>query len=213
MLTSKNKKYSANTFNWPYKLTNQSYLHHRFVSFYPWLIIMFCALFTFYKFVLQVSPSVMTNELMQAFHINAAGLGNLAATYFYAYLAAQFFVGPLLDRFSPRYLTAFAIGLCAVGTLLFANTESLWIAGMARALVGVGVAFSTVNYMKMSAIWFDTNKIAFIDGLLATAAMFGALCGQIPLLLLIAASGWQRGLIYCGLFGLILALAYVFCAR
>ena len=213
MLISKNKKYAEQITDWQGKLAAPWVTKYDVTSLYPWFIIMFCALFTFYKFVLQVSPSVMTSELMQAFEINAAGLGNLAATYFYAYLAAQFVVGPLLDRYSPRYLTAFAIFLCACGTLLFANAHSLWIAGIARAFIGIGVAFSTVSYMKMSAIWFGSKKIAFIDGLLATAAMFGALCGQVPLLLVIAHSGWQHGLMYCGFFGMILSMVFIVCVR
>lgn len=198
MLTSSNRK---------------CFFTNTFVNFYPWLIIGFSALFIFYKFILQVSPSVMTAELMQAFHIHAAGLGNLAAMYFYAYLIAQFLVGPLLDRFSPRCLSACAIALCAIGTFCFARTGSLFLASLARGLIGVGVAFATTNYMKMSAIWFGKDKAAFIDGLLASAAMLGALCGQVPLLLLIAKFGWKQGLIDCAWFGIALAVLYILVVR
>ncbi|GEM_PF-6425651 len=59
-----------------------------FSTYYPWLIVLLCSTFAFYEFVLQVSPSVMTSDLMRVFHVNGAGLGNLAATYFYAYLIA-----------------------------------------------------------------------------------------------------------------------------
>ncbi len=207
MLISKNKLYAVNA------LTNDTHLDQSSTNLYPWLIIFCCALFIFYKFILQISPGIMTSELMQAFHINAVGLGNLAATYFYAYLAAQCFVGPLLDRYSPRYLTAGAIALGAIGTLGFATAPSLMLASMSRALIGIGMAFATVNYMKMSAVWFGPNKAAFIDGLLATAAMLGALCGQIPLLLLVSQVGWKRGLVDCGLGGIVLAIVYVLLIR
>jgi len=174
-------------------------------TYYPWVIISLCAFFLFYKYVLQVSPSVMTKELMGEFHVNGAGLGNLAATFFYAYLVAQLFAGPLLDRFSPRYLTTFAILLCAVGSFAFANTHSLLAAEISRALMGAGTAFATVSYMKMSAMWFRSNQVAFVDGLLATAAMTGALCGQVPLTMLVDHSGWRSSLLYCALFGLVFA--------
>lgn len=178
------------------------------VWFYPWVIITLCAFFLFFKYVLQVSPSVMTKELMLEFHVSGAGLGNLAATYFYAYLITQLFVGPLLDRYSPRYLTVFAILLCAIGTFAFANTHSLLAAQIARALMGAGTAFATVSYMKMSALWFKPNQVAFVDGLLATAAMAGALCGQVPLTILVSHEGWRTSLIYCALFGLIFAIIF-----
>jgi len=180
---------------------------------YPWIIISFCAFFLMYKYVLQVSPSVMTNDLMREFHINGAGLGNLAATYFYAYLVVQVIAGPLLDRFSPRYLTSFAIGLCALGAFVFAMTHSLAGALLARALMGAGTAFATVSYMKMSAMWFLPSRVAMVDGFLATAAMIGALAGQVPLTILVNHSGWRMSLLYCGVFGLILMISFLFLVK
>lgn len=188
---------------------NKDSLRHALLKYYPWIVIILCSFFLFYKYVLQVSPSVMTKELMGEFHVNGAGLGNLAATYFYAYLIAQLFVGPLLDRYSPRYLTTVAIVICAIGAFAFANTHSLLAAEISRALMGVGTAFATVSYMKMSAIWFRPNQVAFVDGLLATAAMMGALCGQVPLTLLVAHAGWRTSLIYCGFFGLVFACLFL----
>lgn len=181
----------------------------KFSQYYPWVIIGFCSLFLFFKYVLQVSPSVMTHDLMEVFHVNGAGLGNLAATYFYAYFVTQLFAGPLLDRYSPKYLTALAIGTCALGAFLFAHTSLLFHAQLSRALMGMGTAFATVSYMKMSALWFRPNQVAFVDGLLATAAMTGALCGQVPLTLLVHHAGWRHSLDYCGLFGLLLTVLFL----
>ncbi len=179
-------------------------------QFYPWLVIFFCALFAFYKYVLQVSPSVMTTDLMHQFHINGVGLGNLAATYFYAYLVAQLFAGPLLDRYSPRYLITGAIAICGLAAFAFANTETLATAAFSRALMGIGTAFATVSYMKMSVLWFRPNQVAFVDGFLGTAAMIGAMCGQIPLAFLVTQTSWRASLMYCGVFGVVLAMAFLF---
>jgi MFS family permease len=176
---------------------------------YPWLVITFCALFAFYKYILQVSPSVMTTDLMHHFNVHGAGLGNLAATYFYAYLVAQLFAGPLLDRYSPRYLITGAIAICGLAAFTFASTETLTTAAFSRALMGVGTAFATVSYMKMSVLWFRPNQVAFVDGFLGTAAMVGAMCGQIPLAFLVTHTSWQTSLIYCGVFGLALATVFL----
>ena len=119
--------------------------------FYPRLVLLMCAGFLFYKYLLQVSPGLMTIELMSTFHINAAGLGNLAACFFYAYLITQLFVGPLLDKFNPRYLTALAILLSAIGALAFSLAHDLLTAAFARGLIGMGAAFATVSYLTMAA--------------------------------------------------------------
>lgn len=179
--------------------------------FYPWVVIGFCALFLFYKYILQVSPSVMTDQLMRHFHVQGLGLGNLAATFFYAYLVTQFFAGPLLDKHNPTALTALAIAISALGALLFANAETLGMAMLARSVIGVGAAFATVSYFKMAALWFQPKQFALVGGLLATAAMIGSMVGQVPLAYLIEASSWRQSLITCGLLGIVLAaLFFVF---
>ncbi len=180
---------------------------------YPWVVITFAALFLFYKYVLQVSPSVMTNDLMQHFHINGTGLGNLAATFFYAYLVVQLFVGPLLDKYNPRLLTALALLVSGVGAFWFAESQTLFEASIARGLVGVGAAFATVSYMKMAAVWFEPRQFAFVGGLLATAAMIGSMAGQLPLAYLVSSVGWQSALLYCGLLGLALSSSYYLVVR
>ncbi|MCH9644762.1 MAG: MFS transporter [Gammaproteobacteria bacterium] len=182
-------------------------------NYYPWVVVLMSSVFLFYKYVLQVSPSVMTNELMQHFHVDGAGLGNLTATFFYSYLVAQLLVGPLLDKYSPRLLTALALGVCAGGAMLFANASSLATAELSRGLIGVGAAFATVSYMKMAAVWFKPEKFAFVGGLLATAAMVGSMAGQVPLALLVSHSSWQTSLYDCGFLGLVLAALYYVLVR
>lgn len=180
---------------------------------YPVLIISLCAAFLFYKYILQVYPSIITDQLMQEFHLTGAGLGNLAAFFYYTYMITQLFVGILLDKYNARWLTSIAILSCALGVLLFSQTHSLLLAQLSRGLMGAGVAFATVNYMKLAAIWFAPRQYAFVVGLLATAAMAGAVFGQAPLSYLVAAAGWRSSLWVVGLAGLILAGCFMVIVR
>lgn len=180
---------------------------------YPWLVIALSAGFLFYKYILQVSPSIMTEDLMRVFHIQGAGLGNLAASFFYSFLLAQLFVGILLDRYSPRLLTTMAILLCAIGAYVFSKANTLSIANWARILMGVGAAFATVSYMKMTTLWFKPNQFAFVGGLLASAAMLGAIAGQVPLSFAVSSFGWRQSLYLCAGGGLLLAGLFYFTVR
>ena len=160
------------------RISNKHFTTHRF---YPWIVIVLASSFLFYKYILQVSPSIMTDDLMREFQIEGAGLGNLAASFFYSFLIAQLFVGMLLDRYSPRLLTTIALLVCAFGAYSFSQADSLVLAAWARTLMGVGAAFATVSYMKMTSLWFKPHQFAFVGGLLASAAMLGAIAGQMPL--------------------------------
>jgi len=181
--------------------------------FYATFVVGLCALFLFYKYVLQIFPSIIATELMQTFSLSGAQLGNLAASFYYAYMITQLFAGILMDKFSTRKLTACAIACCAMGALLFSQMHSELNAALARGLMGAGVAFATISYLKMAAIWFPARYYALVSGLLATAAMTGAVFGQTPLALLMNEMGWRHCLFWVGICGLVLALVFLLCVR
>lgn len=176
--------------------------------FRAWTIWLLSAIFMFYKYALEVSPSVMTSTLMTAFGISGASLGNLAACYFYAYLLLQIPAGLLLDRFGPRKTTTLAIALCAAGNLIFAGADSVFVAGIGRFLTGAGAAFAAVNCLKLIANWFPFRQFAFMAGLMMTIAMFGAVGGQAPLAAFIKATEWRQAMEIIGFAGLILAALF-----
>ena len=174
-------------------------------KYYPWLVISLSAAFLFYKYVLQVSPGIMTSDLMRAFQINGAQLGNLAAVYFYGYLIVQLVAGPLLDKFGVRKITPLAILICALGALGFSQSHDLMSAIAARIFMGMGVGFATVNYMKLAAEYFEPQKFAFVAGLLATAVMLGAVFGETPLVIVLNHIGWRNMLVLVSSLGIIIA--------
>lgn len=178
------------------------------IKYYPWLVWLVAASFFFYKYLIQVSPSVMTNDLMQTFKVNGAGLGNLSAFYFYAYLCMQIPVGMMLDKYSPRLLTTLAIFICSISTLIFSYTHTLGWACVGRALMGAGAAFAAVSCFKLAAVWFSPKRFAFVSGLFMTAAMMGAVGGQMPLSLLVQHEGWRTALEIVGLVGIFLGFIY-----
>lgn len=182
-------------------------------TLYPWLIWSLAATFFFYKYLLQVSPSVMSEELMRSFHATGAQLGNLAACFFYSYLIMQIPVGILLDRYNPRYITTAAILISAVGVLLFSYSQTILMSYAARAVIGFGAAFAAVSCFKIIALWFPAKRFALLAGLSMTSAMCGAIGGQLPLSLLINSFHWQEAMRYLALPGFLLAILFFFLAK
>ncbi len=173
-----------------------------------WSIWLLSAAFMFYKYVIEVSPSVMTSTLMKAFNIGGVELGNFAACYFYAYMFLQIPAGLLLDKFGPRKTTTLAIILCAAGTWMFAGAESLLSANIGRFLTGIGAAFAVVNCLKLTSNWFPAKQFAFMAGLMMTMAMLGAVGGQSPLAGFIEKSGWRYAMQALAIAGLVLAVIF-----
>lgn len=180
---------------------------------YPWIIWTIAASFFFYKYLIQVSPSVMTDDLMKAFQVHGAGLGNLSAFYFYAYLVMQIPVGIMLDRYSPRLLTTAAIFICSISTFIFSQTDTFWLACLSRALMGAGAAFAAVSCFKLAALWFSPKRFALVSGMFMTAAMLGAVGGQMPLSLLVQKAGWRVALEIVSAMGACLGIIYFLILR
>jgi MFS family permease len=172
----------------------------------PWLVWTLSSTFLFYKYVLQVSPTVIVPELMHAFSLSGASVGNLAAFYFYAYLSMQLPVGILLDTFNPKRLVAWAVAVCALGALLFSQAHNFTTAAIGRLLIGFGGAFSAVGTMKLITLWFEPKRFALLSGLMMTVGMLGAVGGEAPLAWLIEHHGWRTTLSMLAVAGFVLAI-------
>lgn len=165
-----------------------------------------CVIFYGYQYFLQVSPSVMTQDLMRDFGVNATALGSLAGSYFYTYSAMQIPVGLAFDHFSVRRPLTIAALLCTLGCFLFAATPFFSITIFGRLLIGLGGAFGAVGTMYIAATWLPARFFSLLLGLDVAAGMLGAICGQAPLAFLTDKFGWHNtAFIFTGV-GILLAI-------
>ncbi|KTD03480.1 major facilitator superfamily (MFS) transporter [Fluoribacter gormanii] len=179
----------------------------------PWMVWGLGCLFYFYECLLQVSPSVMSNELMRDFSVTSQTLGILSGIYFYSYAVMQLPGGVLMDYFGPQRLLTLATVVCAVSTIAFGMTDNFFMACVARLMIGFGSAFAAVGTMKLAANWFPAQRFAFLTGLMVTLGMLGAIGGEAPLALLIDNFGWRNSMLIMGTTGLVLAVLLVVIAK
>ncbi|MFY7843009.1 MAG: MFS transporter [Rhabdochlamydiaceae bacterium] len=175
---------------------------------YAWLIWFLSALFMCFKYALEVSPSVMTTDLMHSFSMNATQMGHLAACYLYSYLIMQIPAGLLVDRFGPKKVTSLSILVCALGAYLFSKAHSPSLAFLSRFIIGIGASFAALNCLKIISQWFPKKQFALMAGLMMTLGMLGAVVGQKPLALLIQTYGWREAMLKISVAGAILAVVF-----
>lgn len=173
---------------------------------FPWIVWGITAIFFFYTFLLQVSPSVMVHDLMRSFSVSATALSNFASIYFLIYAVMQIPVGILFDQWSARRLLTLATALCGIGCVIFGTTHSFGIAILSRALIGLGSSFAVVGSFNMAAQWFAPKRFAAITGLTVTIGMFGAVSGETPLALMISHFGWRATMNIFAVIGIILSI-------
>jgi MFS family permease len=156
-----------------------------------WIVWGLGAVFYLIGFYQRVAPAVMTSELMAAFNIGAAGLGNLSGLYFYSYVAMQVPTGILADRWGPRRLLSFGALVAGVGSLVFALAPSFIWAGIGRLLIGGSVAVAFVSMLKLAAHWFAPRQFALASGMALFCGIIGAVFAGVPLRLLVSTMGWR----------------------
>lgn len=186
--------------------------------FYPWIIIFLSAFLIFYKYIIQVYPGLITDVLMHHFHLldNPNGgliMGGMVASTLYTIVIGQMIAGYMTDRYGLRLVGSVSLLLAGLGLVLFANCEEIWIAYTARIMMGLGISSATVCYIKAVVEWFPVERFAFVSSFLATAAMTGAIVGEAPLSVLFSWTGWQEGLIICGIIGIFFSGVYLVFVR
>lgn len=159
------------------------------------------------SFFHRTAPAAIAFELTQAFSINAAVLGMLAATYFYVYTVLQIPVGVLADTLGPRKILAAGSFVAGIGSLLFALAPGWEIAAAGRTLVGVGVSVAFIAILKVSAVWFPASRFATLSGVTMLAGNLGAVIAGAPLAWIVTQTSWRSVFVALAVLSMLLGIA------
>lgn len=172
-----------------------------------WSIWGCAALFYLYEYVLRVSSSVITDDLMLAFNVQATSLGVLVSFYYIAYVPLQIPCGVIVDRFGVRPVVTFSALLCTIGSLLFAYSTDLFVAQIARFLLGAGSACAYLSCTTVGATWFRPERFAVIAGVTMMMGTFGGMFGGKPFAMLANAIGWRDAMVIAAIVGVGVTIA------
>ncbi len=172
-----------------------------------WVMWGCAALFYLYEYVLRVSSSVITDDLMLAFNVQATSLGVLVSFYYIAYVPLQIPCGVIVDRFGVRPVVTFSALFCTIGSLLFAYSTDLFVAQIARFLLGAGSACAYLSCTTVGATWFRPERFAVIAGVTMMMGTFGGMFGGKPFAMLANAIGWRDAMVIAAIVGIGVTIA------
>ncbi len=177
------------------------------VTFLAVIILGLVATFYLYEFILQVSPAVMTSELMKSLNMDAAGLGLMSAFYYYGYTPMQLPAGLLFDRYGTRTLLTIAVAVCAIGALMFSMADTFLPVAFGRFFMGVGSAFAFIGALVVLTRWFPPQYFAVLAGLIQLMSSAGAIAGEAPLAAAVQHYGWRHTIFVLAIVGFVIALS------
>jgi MFS family permease len=155
-------------------------------------IYLLTALFLCFEMGLQVSPSVMTNDLMHSLNISVIGLGFMSGFYFYTYTVMQIPAGLLFDRFQVRWVIVLPLLVCAMGAIVFSFAHTIWFGSFGRLLMGMGSAFAFIAVLVVASDLFDAKHFGTLAGVTLMLAAVGAMLGEAPLVPVLEYLGWRN---------------------
>ena len=173
---------------------------------YAFFVFAVGAIFYFYDFVLQVSPSVMTQQLMHDFDANASVLGFSVGLYYVTYTLMQVPAGLLIEQFRIKVVLAITMICCAIGAILFADASNIYVIGLGRLLMGGGSAFAFLGTLYLALQWLPTRLFPLFSGITQTLGSLGAAGGIAPMKHMIHGLGWRVAMYILGLFGIVLTI-------
>lgn len=180
------------------------------MNYKAWLIWACAGLFYLYEMVLRASPSVIAKDLMLDFGVASAALGVLSSFYYYSYVILQIPCGVIVDKLGPRRVVTYSTLLCILGSILFAKSDSLFIAQIGRFLIGAGSACAFISCLKVGSEWFLPAQFAMIAGLSNMMGTLGGMVSGPPFAILSNTFGWRQATLVAAVIGVCLALIFWF---
>lgn len=174
---------------------------------YAWIIWGAAAAFYLYEYILRVSPSVMTNELMRDFSATSTVLGIFTSAYYISYVPLQVPCGMIVDWLGARKVVTISAILCTLGSFMFADSDSLFLATTARFIMGAGSACAYLSCLKLGSEWFQPQRFAVIAGITMMMGTFGGIFGGKPFAMLVNATGWRMAMTIAGVMGIAVVAA------
>lgn len=183
-------------------------MKHYKKALFVWLL---GALFFLYEFFLRVFPNSLHENITDSFHTTAFSFALLGSAFYIFYSMMQIPVGIIINKYGIRSSLFFASLICTVGAMLFMATSNMYVAILARCLMGIGASFGFLGLLTISIEWFPRKYIGLLSGSTQILGAFGPILAGAPLVYAVSyTNSWRLVLFATGVFGIFLTLFILF---
>lgn len=147
-----------------------------------------------YNFIQMNFLNSISLKLMQYWDIDAKQFSNFSIIYLSAALCSFIPVGLALDSISSRKVILTSMGICIMGTMMFALTRTLLLAETARFIVGMVYSVAILGCFRVIATWFP-KRLAFMSGCVTSIGLLGCIVAQTPMALTVQRIGLQQAML------------------
>lgn len=186
-------------------------LRNKYLLFLMWLLPLS---FFSYQFILRLWPSLMMQQIMHQFAIDATSFGLLASLYYFGYAGMQIPIAIMLDRFGAHRVLFVCTLVCGFSTFAFTYTDNWFLALCSRFLIGASSAVGFLGTSKVVSVLFSKANYSRMIGFTFTIGLMGAIYGGKPLNLLLEHYNWQSIALYVAMVAIAIGtFSYIFLGK
>ncbi|AWD32843.1 Putative MFS transporter [Candidatus Fokinia solitaria] len=177
---------------------------HRY-NLFLWFL---CAFFYFYQFIGRISPIGMAKQFSEELHLKASEFGLVTSTWYWAYSIMQIPMGIMLDRIKAHYLFFFAAVLAGTSSLLFSLSHTLFLACIARFMLGIAASTGFIGAMKVASSLFPKEKLPIFSGITSAIGTFTPVFGSKLIADAVLYYGWRDFCLFLFYVGIAISMAF-----
>lgn len=140
------------------------------------------------------------------FGIDATVLSMFAVIQIVVYAALQIPVGVLLDRLGVTTMILSGGVLMLAGQAVMATVDDVWLAILARVLVGAGDACTFISVIRVLPEWFALRQLPLVTQATGLIGQAGQLISVVPLAFVVNTLGWTTGFMGVAAVGFLVTL-------
>jgi len=145
-------------------------------------------------------------EATDRFAVNAAVISTVAVVQIVVYAVLQIPVGVLVDRYGAPVLIVTGAVIMAVGQGMLAIADHVWVAVLARVLVGTGDAATFVSVLRLLPAWFEGRILPQLSQWVGMTGQFGQIASAFPFALMLSLAGWTPTFLVVAAVGMLSAV-------
>lgn len=163
------------------------------VRFWPYLVWALATLAYAIAVANRTSLAALGPTAQTHFNIDATALSTFAVMQLVLYTALQIPVGIMVQRYGATLMIFSGAALMTLGQALMAVADEMWLAVLARVLLGAGDAATFISVLRILARWFPVRQLPVWTQITSQLGQAGQLLAVLPLATLVAVSGWMPG--------------------
>ncbi|MBP1325663.1 sugar phosphate permease [Leucobacter exalbidus] len=179
----------------------------------PWFVWGVAAIAYAVAVINRSSLAALGPATQHHFDIDATTLAAFPVIQLVVYAALQIPVGILLDKVGTTNMVLGGGVLMLIGQTAMATVDNVWLAVLARVLVGAGDACTFISVMRMLPEWFAVRQLPTVSQVTGLIGQAGQLVSVTPLALLVGAVGWTQGFLGLAAVGLLVTILGAFVMR